>query len=49
MGKSFRNEIITEHFIFRSLEFEQMEMEFFCGRHAEEWLDYWRNERIDGT
>ena len=29
MGKSFRNEITTEHFIFRSCEFEQMEMEFF--------------------
>jgi glycyl-tRNA synthetase len=30
MGKSFRNEITTEHFIFRSCEFEQMEMEYFC-------------------
>src|SRR5690606_5029964 len=30
MGKSFRNEITVEHFIFRSCEFEQMEMEFFC-------------------
>ena len=29
MGKSFRNEITLEHFIFRSCEFEQMEMEFF--------------------
>ncbi len=30
MGKSFRNEITVEHFIFRSCEFEQMEMEYFC-------------------
>jgi glycyl-tRNA synthetase len=48
IGKSFRNEIITEHFIFRSCEFEQMEMEFFCepGTQAE-WLDYWKDARID--
>ncbi|HVI03538.1 MAG TPA: hypothetical protein VM869_32815, partial [Enhygromyxa sp.] len=41
MGKSFRNEITVEHFIFRSCEFEQMEMEFFCepGK-GREWLDY---------
>lgn len=48
IGKSFRNEIITEHFVFRSCEFEQMEMEFFCepGTQAE-WLDYWRQARVD--
>ena len=48
IGKSFRNEIITEHFIFRSCEFEQMEMEFFVepGTH-EEWMTYWKNERLD--
>ena len=34
MGKSFRNEITTEHFIFRSCEFEQMEMEFFVEPEA---------------
>ena len=47
IGKSFRNEIITEHFIFRSCEFEQMEMEFFVepGTH-EEWMNYWKNERL---
>lgn len=47
VGKSFRNEIVVEHFIFRSCEFEQMEMEFFCepGTHTE-WLDYWKNERL---
>jgi glycyl-tRNA synthetase len=46
-GKSFRNEIVVEHFIFRSCEFEQMEMEFFVepGTH-QHWLDYWTKERI---
>jgi glycyl-tRNA synthetase len=47
MGKSFRNEITVEHFIFRSCEFEQMEMEYFVepgkGREA---LEYWKNERM---
>lgn len=47
-GKSFRNEIIVEHFIFRSCEFEQMEMEFFVEPGTQvEWLDYWRNARLD--
>lgn len=47
-GKSFRNEIVVEHFIFRSCEFEQMEMEFFCEPGTQkEWLDYWKNERIN--
>jgi len=46
-GKSFRNEIVVEHFIFRSCEFEQMEMEFFVEPGTqEEWLDYWKNERL---
>ena len=46
-GKSFRNEIIVEHFIFRSCEFEQMEMEFFCEPGTQEnWLDFWTNERL---
>ncbi len=47
-GKSFRNEITVEHFIFRSCEFEQMEMEFFVepGTH-DEWLDYWCKERMN--
>ena len=48
MGKSFRNEITTEHFIFRSCEFEQMEMEFFVEPGTQkEWLDYWRDQRLD--
>ena len=47
MGKSFRNEITVEHFIFRSCEFEQMEMEFFVEPGAQkEWLEYWRKERL---
>jgi glycyl-tRNA synthetase len=47
IGKSFRNEITVEHFIFRSCEFEQMEMEFFVepGTQAK-WLDYWRDKRL---
>ncbi len=47
MGKSFRNEITVEHFIFRSCEFEQMEMEFFCEPGTQqEWLAYWKDERM---
>jgi len=47
MGKSFRNEITVEHFIFRSCEFEQMEMEFFCQPGTDDhWMDYWSNARI---
>lgn len=46
-GKSFRNEIVVEHFIFRSCEFEQMEMEFFIEPGTQvQWLDYWTKERI---
>ena len=46
-GKSFRNEVTVEHFIFRSVEFEQMEMEFFCepGTQAH-WMNYWKDERM---
>jgi glycyl-tRNA synthetase len=47
MGKSFRNEITTEHFIFRSCEFEQMELEFFCEPGTDEkWAEYWREARL---
>jgi glycyl-tRNA synthetase len=46
IGKSFRNEITTGNFIFRSREFEQMEMEFFVKPGTDEkWLDYWLTER----
>lgn len=48
IGKSFRNEITTEHFIFRSCEFEQMEMEFFCEPGTQkEWLQYWADARMN--
>ena len=48
MGKSFRNEITVEHFIFRSCEFEQMEMEFFVEPGTQKkWLEYWRDARMN--
>ena len=47
-GKSFRNEITTRHFTFRTCEFEQMEMEFFCQPpEMEEWYQYWRKTRLE--
>ena len=43
IGKSFRNEITPGNFTFRTREFEQMEMEFFCKPGGDlEWFDYWR-------
>ena len=43
IGKSFRNEITPGNFIFRTREFEQMELEFFCKPGTEiEWFNYWR-------
>ena len=48
IGKAFRNEITTGNFIFRTREFEQMEMEFFCYPDATgEWLNYWKDERLN--
>jgi glycyl-tRNA synthetase len=47
IGKAFRNEINPRNYIFRSREFEQMELEYFC--RAEEgmkWLEYWKDERL---
>src|SRR6266516_1928241 len=47
IGKAFRNEINPRNFTFRSREFEQMELEYFC--RAEEgmkWLEYWKEERL---
>ncbi|MFC1911924.1 glycine--tRNA ligase [Chloroflexota bacterium] len=45
-GKAFRNEITTGNFIFRSREFEQMEIEYFVKPEtADEWFDYWVEER----
>jgi glycyl-tRNA synthetase len=47
VGKSFRNEITPGNFIFRTLEFEQMEMEFFVPpADADEWFRYWIDERL---
>jgi glycyl-tRNA synthetase len=44
IGKSFRNEITPGNFIFRTREFEQMELEFFCEPGTElEWFNYWKN------
>jgi glycyl-tRNA synthetase len=46
VGKSFRNEITPGNFIFRTREFEQMEMEFFVAPGSDEqWHDYWLDER----
>jgi glycyl-tRNA synthetase len=43
IGKSFRNEITPGNFTFRTREFEQMELEFFCKPGEDmEWFDYWR-------
>lgn len=47
MGKSFRNEITPRHFTFRSREFEQMEIEFFCHpNESRKWYEYWRDRRM---
>jgi glycyl-tRNA synthetase len=47
IGKSFRNEITPGNFIFRTREFEQMEMEYFVEPGADdEWFEYWINERM---
>jgi glycyl-tRNA synthetase len=47
VGKSFRNEITTGNFIFRTREFEQMEMEYFVPPDgAESWHRYWLDERL---
>lgn len=46
IGKSFRNEITPRNFTFRSREFEQMEIEFFCRPETSRaWYEYWRNRR----
>ena len=48
IGKTFRNEITTGNFIFRSREFEQMEMEYFVKPGTDgEWFDYWVEERLN--
>ena len=47
IGKSFRNEITPGQFVFRTREFEQMEMEYFCTPdQSEKWFDYWLESRF---
>ena len=47
IGKSFRNEITPRNFTFRSREFEQMEVEFFCHPDtSHQWYEYWRDRRM---
>jgi len=47
IGKSFRNEITTGNFTFRSREFEQYEIEYFVPpEQADQWFDYWVDERL---
>jgi len=47
IGKSFRNEITPRNFTFRSREFEQMEIEFFCHPdQSQDWYRYWRDRRL---
>ena len=48
IGKSFRNEITPGNFVFRTREFEQMEMEFFVPpAEADHWFEYWYKERFN--
>ncbi len=48
IGKSFRNEITPGNFTFRTREFEQMELEFFCEPDTDlEWFDYWKSYCIN--
>ncbi|HEX5437386.1 MAG TPA: glycine--tRNA ligase [Gemmatimonadaceae bacterium] len=47
IGKAFRNEITPGNFIFRTREFEQMEMQFFVEPGTDmQWFEYWREERL---
>ena len=46
IGKAFRNEIHTKNFLFRTREFEQMEMQFFVAPGSQDqWFEYWREQR----
>ncbi|HOV37956.1 MAG TPA: glycine--tRNA ligase, partial [Spirochaetales bacterium] len=48
VGKAFRNEIVTKNFIFRTCEFEQMEMQFFVKPGEDEkWFSVWREKRME--
>ena len=47
IGKSFRNEVTPRNFIFRSREFEQMELEWFCSpEDSATWYEFWKQERM---
>lgn len=47
IGKAFRNEINTKNFLFRTREFEQMEMQFFVNPKDDvQWYDYWKEQRM---
>ncbi|MCL4449679.1 MAG: glycine--tRNA ligase [Actinobacteria bacterium] len=47
IGKSFRNEITPQNFVFRTREFEQMEMEYFVAPdEADQWFEYWCEQRM---
>jgi glycyl-tRNA synthetase len=47
IGKAFRNEVTPRNFIFRSREFEQMELEWFCsGNEVAEWQEFWLDNRL---
>ncbi|MBM3209179.1 glycine--tRNA ligase [Candidatus Shapirobacteria bacterium] len=50
IGKAFRNEITPSNFTFRTLEFEQMELEYFVRpdeKESKDWFEYWKKQRID--
>ncbi|MDH5405293.1 MAG: glycine--tRNA ligase [Candidatus Aminicenantes bacterium] len=48
IGKAFRNEVTPRNFIFRSREFDQMEMEYFINaQESKKWFDYWVQERFN--
>ncbi len=48
VGKAFRNEIVTKNFIFRTCEFEQMEMQYFIHPSEDDhWFEFWRAERME--
>jgi len=48
IGKSFRNEVTTKAFIFRTREFEQAELEFFCKPGTDEsWFEHWKQQRFN--
>ena len=48
IGKAFRNEITPKNFVYRTREFEQMEMEWFCHpKEADKYFDHWKKERIN--